>query len=93
MFAKPKVESWEKTIARRAETTLWMQIKQGGKNRYVSVPKLKNGRYAPNAEDPYEPGPYLAIGLVFKKDRLVAEIADQIERYPERYDILEKEQS
>src|SRR5689334_5757377 len=33
------------------------------------------------------------LGLVFKNDRPVAEIADQIERYPERYDVLEKKQA
>lgn len=45
-------------MARRAEATLWMLIKQGGKNRYVSVSKVRSGRYAPNVEGPFEPGPY-----------------------------------
>ena len=45
-------------MARRAEATLWMQLKQGDKNRYVSVHKVASGRYVPNAKGPFEPGPY-----------------------------------
>jgi hypothetical protein len=30
----------------------------GDKNRYVSVRKVGNGRYVPNAKGPFEPGPY-----------------------------------
>jgi integrase len=45
-------------MARRAEATLWMQIKQGDKNRYVSIRKVGNGRFVPNTDVPFEPGPY-----------------------------------
>ena len=33
------------------------------------------------------------LASVFQEDRLVAEIADQVERCPERNDILEEEQA
>ena len=45
-------------MARRAEATLWMLIKQGDKGRYVSVSKVGNERYVPNIEGPFELGPY-----------------------------------
>jgi integrase len=45
-------------MPRRAEATLWIQIKQGDKNRYVAVRKVGNGRFVPNIEGPFEPGPY-----------------------------------
>ncbi len=45
-------------MARRAEATLWMLIKQGDKSRYVSVSNVGSGRYRPNIEGPFEPGPY-----------------------------------
>jgi hypothetical protein len=35
-----------------------MLIKQDDKSRYVSVGKVGSGRYAPNVEGPFEPGPY-----------------------------------
>jgi hypothetical protein len=37
-------------MARRAEATLWMLIKQGDKSRYISVSKVGSGRYAPNID-------------------------------------------
>ncbi len=45
-------------MARKAEATLWMLIKQGDKTRYVSVSKVGSGRYRPKIEGPFEPGPY-----------------------------------
>jgi hypothetical protein len=45
-------------MARRAEATLWMLIKQGDKNRYISVSKVGSGRYVPNIDGPFKPGPY-----------------------------------
>jgi hypothetical protein len=45
-------------MARKEEATLWMLIKQGDKSRHVSVSKVGSGRYVPNIEHPFVPGPY-----------------------------------
>src|SRR5258708_8380914 len=37
--------------------------------------------------------PHHSLASVFQEDSLVAEIADQVERYPERDDILEEKQA
>src|ERR1019366_5409267 len=66
---KPVINLWEKKMARRAEATLWMLIKQGDKSRYVSVSKVGNGRYVTNAEGSFEPGPFGHLGrYVFSID-------------------------
>ena len=45
-------------MARRAEDTFWILVKQGDKCQYVSVSKVGSGRYVSNIEGPLEPGPY-----------------------------------
>ena len=52
--------------------------------------RIRDRRVPVLFEDSYVLSPFAGAALLLQGNSFVAKIADQIERYPERYDILEE---